>query len=73
MQSQKDSDDSVEVTTVSKTVLNSIEAMVHYAWRDEEKDYAESDCPKGHVFGHINRVNEWLQMQNRPLGVTSGS
>jgi len=54
---------------VDKTILDLIQHLVNYNWRDEERDYEEMEEQSGHIFEGLQQIQEWLDQQKTPKEV----
>ena len=41
---------------VDNQLKEDIKAVVDYLWKDEERNYQESDYPKNHIFRTVKRL-----------------
>lgn len=45
---------------ITPEVGRSLNALIEYLWRDEQKHWEESDRPKAHIFHDVQIVAAWL-------------
>jgi len=44
----------------NKAIVNSIEKVVDYLWREEYNHWEEEKNPQNHIFHSVNTLRNWL-------------